>query len=230
MIHLIVTGSVSSNVALPGALLCELARLARLIASVLQYASREFFTGLTKTSSRSTRFFAHAWFVSIVPSRRTTLRRRDICHDKSRGCWHKIARCQPWHRPVPRAVRWAVRSILNVCLDNIWVILWTGRRVARRGPARPVPRGACVEINQCDGCAMMRSPWLCRAVRHRHHDAIEQVSRRWRERAVKFDFHTGRRVGRLLPGRGHLLERRGQAGAQIRAGLPAPDGARALDS
>jgi hypothetical protein len=47
------------------------------------------------------------------------------------------------------------------------------------------------------------------------------------ERAIKFDFHTGRRVGRLLPGRGHLLERRGQAGAQIRASLPAPDGARA---
>ena len=38
----------------------------------------------------------------------------------------------------------------------------------------------CVEINQC----------VSRAVRNEHHHAIEHASRRWRERAVKFDFHT----------------------------------------
>ena len=41
---------------------------------------------------------------------------------------------------------------------------------------------ACVEINQCVGCVpAMASRCLRRAVRNRHHHAIEQVSRRWRE-------------------------------------------------
>jgi len=34
--------------------------------------------------------------------------------------------------------------------------------------------------------AMKRPSWLGRAVRNRHRHAIEQASRRWRERAVKF--------------------------------------------
>jgi len=46
---------------------------------------------------------------------------------------------------------------------------------------------------------MTRPSWLCRAAKNRHRHAIEQVPRRWREvdaaiqreRAVKFDFHTG---------------------------------------
>ena len=34
--------------------------------------------------------------------------------------------------------------------------------------------------------AMTRPSWLGRAVKNRHRHAIEQASRRWRERAVKF--------------------------------------------
>ena len=37
---------------------------------------------------------------------------------------------------------------------------------------------------------MTRPPWLGRAVRNRHHHAIEQVSRRWNTPS-NFDFHTG---------------------------------------
>ena len=67
---------------------------------------------------------------------------------------------------------------------------------------------ACVEINQCVGCnsslshfsATTRPSWLRRAVRNRHHYAIEQASRRWRggqrgdsgRTRRNFDFHTGR--------------------------------------
>ena len=44
---------------------------------------------------------------------------------------------------------------------------------------------------------MTRPCWLGRAVRNRHRHAIEQASHRWRagrhdERAVIFDFHTGK--------------------------------------
>ena len=31
-------------------------------------------------------------------------------------------------------------------------------------------------------------------MRNRHRHAVEQASRRWRERAVKFDFHTGEEI------------------------------------
>ena len=51
----------------------------------------------------------------------------------------------------------------------------------------------CVEINKCVGCtspshfsAMTLPSWLGRAARNRQRHAIEQASRRWRERAVKF--------------------------------------------
>ena len=68
-------------------------------------------------------------------------------------------------------------------------------------PARPADIVAldCVEINQCVGCMTLPS-WLGRAVGNRHRHAVEQALRRWRgrrrddsERAVNFDFHTGRR-------------------------------------
>ena len=61
---------------------------------------------------------------------------------------------------------------------------------AARRDAADALVAACVEINQCDGCtdnsslshfaAMTRLCWLGRAVRNRHHHAIEQASRRWR--------------------------------------------------
>ena len=79
----------------------------------------------------------------------------------------------------------------------------------RRGRPGPAQGPACVEINRCFGCtdnssrshfsAMAWPRWLRRAVRNRHGHAIEQASRRWRERRRgdsgrtrrKFDFHTG---------------------------------------
>ena len=65
------------------------------------------------------------------------------------------------------------------------------RRMRRGGRRAAVDVGACVEINQCDGCTRQfftksflgektRPCWLRRAVRNRHHHAIEQASRRWR--------------------------------------------------
>ena len=87
--------------------------------------------------------------------------------------------------------------------------------------------------------AMTRPCWLRRAVRNRHRHAIEQASHRWRggrrERAVKFDFHTGHHQRPELPDppdaglpRGEELRRVGPlrvnavAGAHLRADA-APD-------
>ena len=63
-------------------------------------------------------------------------------------------------------------------------------------------RERAVEINQCVGCtrqffghfSAMTLSWLCRAVRNRHHHAIEQAAsaaRRFSQRIANFDFHTG---------------------------------------
>ena len=82
----------------------------------------------------------HVWFISTVTSTRKALRSRDICHDTSGGCWHQIARCQPWHRALPRAICREICRVQYLRVDDERPLFWTGRRVARHGPARPLSR------------------------------------------------------------------------------------------